>query len=176
VIKIGMRNLKTSLSIFICLLVFEAINRDNSIFACIAALICVQNTIVDSKEIGISRIIGTVIGGLMGALTLFIVNTFLNEKVVIFIIPLGIMLLIHICVTINMKKAVVICCVVFLAVMISMNHEEGYLLYTYNRVLDTSIGIIIALLVNKYVKIPEKLKTKFREDDELTETDVHSER
>jgi uncharacterized membrane protein YgaE (UPF0421/DUF939 family) len=176
VIKIGMRNLKTSLSVFICLLVFEVINRGNSIFACIAAVICVQNTIVDSKETGITRIIGTIIGGLAGAFSLFIVNTFFSEKILIIIIPLGIMILIKICVTINMKKAVVICCVVFLVVMISMNPEEGYILYTFNRVLDTSIGIIIALLVNKYAEIPEKLKTKFSDNEELTETDIHCER
>lgn len=79
-IKIGMRNIKTTISVFICLLVFELINRNNPIFACIAAVICVQNTIVDSKEIGFSRIIGTIIGGLAGAFTLFIVNTFLIIK------------------------------------------------------------------------------------------------
>ncbi len=172
-IKIGMRNIKTAISVFICLLVFELINRDNPIFACIAAVICVQNTIIDSKETGISRIIGTIIGGLAGAFTLFIVNTFFNHKILIFIIPLGIMLLIKICVTINMKKAVVICCVVFL--VITMNYDEGYILYTFNRVLDTSIGIIIALLVNKYVKIPEKLKTKIRDKEELIETHEQSE-
>lgn len=170
VIKIGMRNIKTTISVFICLLIFEAINRENSIFACIAAVICVQNTIVDSRKIGMSRIIGTIIGGLAGALSLFIVNTFYNEKVLIFIIPLGIMILIQICVKINMKKAVVICCVVYLVVMISMNHKEGYMLYTFNRVVDTSIGIIIALLVNKYIEIPEKLKGKFKDDD-LTESE-----
>ena len=29
--------------------------------------------------------------------------------------------------------------------------------------LDTSIGIIIALLVNKYVEVPKKLKTNFKD-------------
>jgi uncharacterized membrane protein YgaE (UPF0421/DUF939 family) len=72
-----------------------------------------------------------------------------------------------------MKKAVVICCVVFL--VITMNHDEGYILYTFNRVLDTSIGIIIALFVNKYVKIPEKLKSKIGDKEELIETHENSE-
>jgi len=62
-----------------------------------------------------------------------------------------------------MKQAVSICCVVYLVVVISKNHEEGYMLYTFNRVLDTSIGIIIALLVNKYVEVPKKLKTNFKD-------------
>lgn len=176
-----MRNIKTSLSVFICLLLFESINRENSIFACIAAVICMQNTVVDSVEKGIARVIGTIIGGVVGALVLFIVNTFINENILIFIIPLGIMLLIQICVTINMKQSVVICCVVYLSVMITKNHDEGYLLYTINRVLDTSIGILIALLVNKYVEIPEKIKLRFmhgiiKADDKKTEIEQNKEK
>ncbi len=161
-IKIGMRNIKTTLSVFLCLLLFEIINRENSIFACIAAVICLQNTIVDSMKTGRARVIGTIIGGFVGALSLFIINTFFNDIILIFIIPLGIMILIQICVSINMKQSVVICCVVYLSVMITKNHDNGYLLYTINRVLDTSIGILIALLVNKYADIPEKLKLKYK--------------
>lgn len=170
--KIGMRNIKTSLSVFLCLILYEIINRDNAVLACIAAVICVQNTFVDSMNIGRARVVGTMIGGFTGALMLFIVNTFFNDIILIFIIPLGIMLLIQISVKINMKQGVVISCVVYLIVMISMNHDEGYILYTINRVLDTSVGIVIALLVNKYVKVPDIIKEKFKEignkDDLLT--------
>ncbi len=180
-IKIGMRNIKTALSVFICLLFFEAINRDNALFACIAAVICVQNTIVDSVKIGISRIIGTMLGGLSAALVLFIVNAYFDEKVLIFIIPLGIIILIQICVSINMKQAVAICCVVYMVVVISKNHEDGYMYYTINRVLDTSLGIIIALFVNKYVEVPKKLIAKLKREavysEEIeTETEIERER
>ena len=161
-IKIGMRNIKTTLSVFLCLLLFETINRENSIFACIAAIICMQNTIVDSMEKGIARVVGTIIGGIVGAFVLFIVNSFFNDNILIFIIPLGVMLMIQICVVMNVKQAVVICCVVYLSVMMTKNNDNGYLLYTINRVLDTSIGILIALLVNKYVELPKKLKLKFK--------------
>lgn len=171
-IKIGMRNIKTTLSVFICLLLFESINRENSIFACIAAVICMQNTVVDSVEKGIARVIGTIVGGMIGAAVLFIVNTFFNDDILIFIIPLGIMVLIQVCVAINMKQSVVICCVVYLSIMITKNHDNGYLLYTINRVLDTSVGILIALLVNKYVEIPEKIKSRLKHNDnEITEED-----
>ncbi|NLJ58083.1 MAG: hypothetical protein GX339_04460 [Tissierellia bacterium] len=163
--KIGMRNIKTSLAVFICLLLFDFINRENSIFACIAAVICMQNTIVDSLDRGIARIIGTIIGGMVGILVLFLVNTITAYEILIFIIPLGIMLLIQICVMINMKQSVVICCVVYLSIMITKSHEGGYVWYTINRVVDTSIGILIALIVNKYIFIPEKIRSKFRHEE-----------
>lgn len=156
--RIGMRNIKTSMSVFICLLLFEIFNRDNSIHACIAAVICLQNTVVDSFQKGVARILGTVIGGIVGAFVLFIVNTFVGEHLLIFIIPLGIVLLIEICVAIDMKQSVVICCVVYLGILISKEHEGGYILYTLNRVFDTSVGIIITLLVNKYMIMPKKMK------------------
>ena len=167
-----MRNIKTTLSVFLCLLFFEIINRENSIFACIAAVICLQNTIVDSMEKGIERALGTVIGGLVGALVLFIVNTFYSDKVLIYIIPFGIMLLIELCVLINLKQSVVICCVVYLSIMITKSHGNGYMMYTVNRVIDTIIGIIIALLVNKYFAIPERFKSKFKSEKEISAGDL----
>jgi uncharacterized membrane protein YgaE (UPF0421/DUF939 family) len=158
--RIGMRNIKTTLSVFLCLLLFDIINRENSIYACVAAVICMQNTIVDSLEKGVSRVLGTIVGGLVGIFVLFVVSEIfiVNEDMMIFIIPLGIVLLIEICVMIDQKQAVVISCVVYLSIMISKNRDGGYILYTVNRVLDTSIGIIIALLVNKYVVMPERLR------------------
>lgn len=156
--RIGMRNIKTSTSVFLCLLIFELFNRDNALMACIAAVICMQNTVVDSFKKGRERIIGTIIGGIAGALVLFIINTYGRQNILIFIIPIGIIILIEICVSVDMKNAVVICCVVYLILLTSKRHEGGYILYTINRILDTSIGIVIALLVNKYMKMPDKIK------------------
>lgn len=159
--KIGMRNIKTTLSVFLCLLLFDLISRENSIYACVAAVICMQNTIVDSLEKGVSRVLGTIVGGLVGIFVLFVVSEvfFVSEEMMIFIISLGIILLIEICVMIDQKQAVIISCVVYLSILISKNRDGGYVLYTVNRVLDTSVGIIIALMVNKYVVMPERLRT-----------------
>lgn len=157
--KIGMRNIKTSTSVFLCLLLFQLLNRDNAVMACIAAVICMQNTVVDSFKKGRERVVGTVIGGIAGAFILFIINTYGHENILIFIIPIGIIILIEICVAVDMKNSVVICCVVYLGLLTSRNHEGGYIVYTINRIFDTSIGIVIALLVNKYMSIPDRIKT-----------------
>lgn len=156
--KIGMRNIKTSASVFICLLFFEFINRDNAIQACIAAIICMQNTIDDSFKKGIERVIGTIIGGIAGALVLFFVETYGHEQLLLFIIPLGIVILIEICVGLKLKQSVVICCVVYLSILITKQREGGYILYTFNRVVDTTLGIMITIFVNKYLKIPDDVK------------------
>ncbi len=169
--KIGMRNIKTSTSVFLCLLLFQAINRENSLHACIAAVICVQNTVENSFAKGISRIVGTVIGGIAGALVLYIIDTFSHEGILIYIIPLGMVILIQICVSIHEKQSVVICCVVYLGLLIG-DPKGGYVLYTLNRVIDTSIGIIVAILVNRHMKIPERLKESIGKEDATEWEDV----
>ncbi|WMJ75909.1 MULTISPECIES: FUSC family protein [unclassified Sedimentibacter] len=156
--SIGMRNIKTATAVFMCLLLFEFVNRESSIYACIAAVICMQNTIVNSFKKGIERIIGTVIGGVAGIIILFIVTSLGRDELLIFIIPLGIIVLIEICVSIDMRQSVVICSVVYLIILVTKGHEDSYVMYTFNRVLDTTLGILIALLVNKYMLLPDRLK------------------
>ncbi|WP_313340486.1 aromatic acid exporter family protein [Sedimentibacter sp.] len=171
--RIGMRNIKTSTSVFLCLLLFELFNRENALMACVAAVICMQNTIVDSFRKGTERIIGTIIGGIAGALVLFIISTFGRENILIFIIPIGIIILIEICVSFGLKNSVVICCVVYLGLLTSREHEGGYILYTINRILDTSVGIVIALLVNKYMNIPtDDIKYKLKISKEPDKDDA----
>lgn len=168
--KIGMRNIKTSTSVFFCLLLFQVLNRENALQACIAAVICMQNTIVDSYKKGVERVKGTILGGIGGAFVLHLITTFGRENFMIFIIPLGIIILIELCVEFNMKQSVVICCVVYLGILISRGYEEGHvLLYALNRVIDTTIGIAITIFVNKYMNMPDKLKNLINK----TETDIN---
>jgi len=164
--KIGMRNIKTAVSVFLCLLIFDTIKRDNSFYACIAAIICMQPTLENTFKKGISRIIGTIIGGFLGAILLAIGETYITEKAYLFLIPIGIIILIEICVSLKQKEAVSICCVVFLSIMISHRLKGDYFWYTTNRIIDTSIGIIIAASINRYLKIPEFLK-KFISTDKI---------
>jgi len=164
-----MRNIKTALSVFLCLLIFEAIHRENSFYACIAAVICMQPTLDNTFKKGFSRIIGTVIGGIIGIVLLVISEIYIKEGALIFLIPIGIIILIKICVTIGQNDSVSICCVVYLGIMISHRYEGDYFWYTLNRVIDTSVGIIIAVVVNRYLKIPESFLKNYGSINDLNE-------
>lgn len=153
--RIGMRNIKTALSVFLCLLIFRAIQRENSFYACIAAVICMQPTLDNTFKKGLSRIIGTAIGGVVGIILLVISEIYVSESAFIFLIPIGIVILIEICIVIDQRDSVSICCVVYLGIMIMHRYQGDYFWYTLNRVIDTSIGIIIAAVVNRYLKVPE---------------------
>ena len=156
--KIGMRNIKTAISVFLCLVLFESVNRDNSFYACIAAIICMQQTVENTFSKGISRIIGTVIGGFLGVVLLIIGNAYISDGAYMILMPIGIIILIEICVLLKKNDAASISCIVFLSIMINHRIIGDYMSYTVNRVIDTSVGIVIAVLVNRYLKKPDFLK------------------
>lgn len=148
--KLGLRNLKTALSVFICMVLFSIFNRD-PFFACISAVICLKDTVENSLIMGKDRLLGTLIGGAFGIF--FIYTLSLLPKLHHpngFITALGIIAIIYICTLINKPGSVSISCIVFIGIMINYTGAESYY-YAINRSLDTAIGVIIAVGINKYI-------------------------
>lgn len=155
--RIGMRNIKTAISVFCCLLLYTIIGREDPFFACVAALICIQSSIENSKKAAIDRMLGTFIGGGFGILFLFIDKSLFQEKLSYILISIGIIPLIYICTLIGKGSASPISCIVFISIMLFYREAGNSYIYAINRVIDTGIGIVIAIIINKYVQKP-KLK------------------
>lgn len=155
--KIGMRNIKTSAAVFVCLVIGLIFGRD-SFYSTIAAILCMQSTLSQTLEAGINRLLGTVIGGAAGFLLLELQDFMpsYNRWLYIIIIPLFIMLLIFLCNIVHIPGAIAMCCVVFLGIAIDFGREiPGTLFYVFSRVVDTSIGIGVAMLINRY-RMPQQ--------------------
>lgn len=152
--KPGLRNIKTALSVFFCILLFQVIDRPNPLFACSAAIICMRETVHYSYKKGIDRLIGTLLGGFVGLLFLLIKNQigFLNIDAVI--AGVGVFIVIYLCNLFNKSSVSVISSIVVLAIVIGAGSKSPFL-YAFGRTLDTLIGVIVALLVNRYV-YPQK--------------------
>lgn len=151
--KIGLRTIKTVLAVFACLLIKMIFNRQSVLFAAIAAVICMQQTPQKSLSTGIHRFIGTVIGALFGFLILEIVPFIPSyyELSYIFIIPLGMLLAMYFCTLFNQRTSISICCVVFLSIVTNFGRDiQGTGTYVLTRIIDTTIGIVVATLINKY--------------------------
>lgn len=142
--KIGSRNLKTAISVFICIIVFQLLKRPYPFYACIAAVICMQNSVHNSFVAGKNRMIGTIIGAVVGIMF----SIFIGQNAIV--TGLGIVLVIYLCNFFNYDGSVSIACVVFLAIMTNLKEGTSYM-YAINRVFDTFVGIIVAILVNKYI-------------------------
>lgn len=139
--KIGMRNIKTAISVFLCIIILRAFHNTFPFYACIAAVITMQSAVHDSFTTGKNRMIGTIIGAIWGLIfTLISPNN-------VYLTSIGIVFVIYSLNLLNRKKSITIACVVFLAIM--TNLKEGTpLFYSFSRVAETFIGIFVSVLVN----------------------------
>lgn len=150
--KLGLRAVKTAISVFLCLLIAYIFNRTDTLFASIAAIICLQPTYNKTFSSGLQRLVGTLIGGVVGYLILLTVYRLpFKEIATLLIAPIAILIVIYICNVINQPASVSISCIVVLSVVMWPDGNiSDTLMYVINRVLDTSMGIIIAMLVNRF--------------------------
>lgn len=145
-----MRNFKTALAVFICMIIIRLFNMDSPFYASIAAVICMQSSVFDSFTAGKNRMKGTFIGAVIGFLLALI-----NPGNII-LTSLGIMLIIYVCNILESQKSINIACVVFIAIMVNLE-DTSPLAYSSFRLIETFIGIIVAVLVNYFVYPPKYL-------------------
>ena len=72
-----------------------------------------------------------------------------------FITGLGIVAVIYTCNLFNKPGSVTIACIVLIGIMINYSGPQSYA-YAIGRSIDTAIGIIVAILINKYFNPPEE--------------------
>ncbi|MBC8059981.1 MAG: aromatic acid exporter family protein [Clostridiaceae bacterium] len=143
----GMRNIKTALAVIICVLISRILKLEYSFYAAIAAIISMENTVINSFRAGKNRMLGTLIGAGIGFLCASIVpgNAILCG--------IGVVIVIYICNLLKWEKSISIACIVFMAIMVNLNGKNPFV-YSMNRILDTFIGITVAVLVNYFIFPP----------------------
>lgn len=159
--KIGMRTLKTALAIFLCLLLLPG----EPFFACLTSVFCIQDTIENSIKMAFTRGIGTILGGVSGLGFLFlfksteniITNDRIEQLLYYIVISLGIIFVIYCCNILNTNPAINISCIAFLAVTTAHANADP-LNYAVNRITETLLGILIGLLVNRFLLNPSTKK------------------
>lgn len=175
----GMRNIKTAVSVFLCLVIYVVfpflssllsglegtfaettafiLKREDPMFACVAAVIVMQSTVADSVSIGKSRIYGTAMGAAAGLLFLWLSLCLPYKWFNIILCTAGVIVLIYVCNILKLQNAASISVITFLVIMISIGHNAPFI-YAFNRLLDTGIGIVVSLLVNKFINVPRRRK------------------
>ena len=142
--KVGGRNIKTAISVFICISIFQLLNSPYPFYVCIAAVICMQKSVHNSFVIGKNRMIGTVIGGFIG----YILFVSMGNSALV--CGLGIILVIYSCNLFNQDGSVAISCIVFIAIMTNLKGIPAHI-YAVNRVIDTFIGILVSIFINRFI-------------------------
>ncbi|QSX09336.1 aromatic acid exporter family protein [Alkalibacter rhizosphaerae] len=139
--RLGMRNLKTAVAVLISLLIGKYIMEDDSFFIVVAAMLSMENSVVNSLEVGKNRVIGTVLGALLGMAFAY------WSPGSLVLTSLGIILLIYFLNVMKWNKSIIIASFVFLGIMLNMSGETVYW-YAINRTIDTLIGLGVGIAVN----------------------------
>lgn len=146
---VGMRNIKTAIAASLCALVYYYIGRSPA-FACIGAIFGMGSDMEDARRNGGNRLFGTLIGGLLGMALFRVYLIFVPDgSHSLLLVPLtfiGTVLLILLCqmfwVGGVQPGGVVLCILLF------NTPAHAYVSYALNRILDTAVGVLVALVIS----------------------------
>lgn len=162
---IGLRTLKTGIAVTLCCILTRFV-VDNMFYCATACVVTMQDTIKTSFKMGSQRVLGTLIGGIVGFLLVLI------SPADPILCGIGIMIVIKCCETLKLSSLVVSSVTFFSLYLGYINSTP--LVYSVQRVIDTSVGVIMGLIINYIVARPNyynsamdefiKIKSLFKEN------------
>lgn len=149
-LHIGLRNIKTAFAATLVALVYLLFDR-NPTFACIGAVFGLGKDMPDSRLNGGNRFFGTLFGGFLGMGLFRLYICFYPDGA--FHLPMLIFLFVGVIALIVVSQifhwngavqpgGVVLCILLF------NTPVDTYISYSLNRIADTGVGVLFALLVN----------------------------
>lgn len=158
--KLGMRTLKTGLSVFWVLLIFHLFGWEGLQIGTLTAVFSLRESFDRSVHFGFSRIIGNSVGGFLSLLFFLINQLFHNQFwVTLVFVPIFTMLGIMINVSINNKSGIIGATAALLIITLSIPAGDT-ILYVFARVFETFCGVFVAILVNSDVDLLRKMLKK----------------
>lgn len=151
--KIGFRIIKSAAAVFLCFVIYMIRGAGIPFYSAIAAILCMQRELDDAKAKGKSRLTATLIGGVAGMVMLYLLRCFMideNSFIRYTVISIALIPLIALTVMIKQPDCSYLTCVVYLCVCVSHGSDADPFAFALNRMIDTWIGIIVALGVNAF--------------------------
>ncbi len=149
---LGLRTMKTVLTVMISAAIMRYVLHDTPFFACIGAVVAMERTIQDSYRAALIRNLGTLVGGLLGIL-------FANLTGNVVLLALGVIPIILIQNALNKQQSIIPACVVYFAVVYT-NTVDTALSYGLRRIGETFLGTVVAIVVNRAVFPPKPASEK----------------
>lgn len=149
-LHIGMRNIKTAATATLVAAVYFMLQR-NPAFACIGVIFGTGRDIPNSWLNGGNRLFGTIFGGVLG-MVLFSLYVQVYPQggyypLMLLFLFIGVVLLILISQWFKWPGAIQPGGVM-LCIMLFSQPVDKYMSYSLNRIFDTAVGVVVALLVN----------------------------
>jgi len=152
--KPGLRTIKTGIAVSICVTFYHLIGREGTLFALMAIVICMQDSVEKTVSEGVSRVIGTIIGATFGTIFLVLGVPNLPPALYFLLIGLTTITFIHLCYVQNLKKSITIGSFVFFVILYGASGEAPFI-YSLNRTIDTLLGIFLAVAINSLLFKPK---------------------
>ncbi|MGL5345975.1 MAG: FUSC family protein [Peptostreptococcaceae bacterium] len=152
--KVGMRTIKTGIAVGLCVFAGKYLVQ-NPMFAGVGCVVSVQDTVKGSVRLGFNRILGTMIGGLVGYLSVLVAS---GDPIMA---GLGIMATIYGCNSLKINSGIIVSSVTFLSIQLGViTSNPAY--YSIHRVIDTSVGVLIGVMVNYILARPDYVENTTR--------------
>lgn len=146
---LGLRSVKTGLAAVLTAFLYAFIPGRNPTFACIGAIFGMGADMEESRRNGGNRFFGTIIGGFVGLGLYWLEHMIFPEGNYWLRLPLvflGILIMISVCVLFRWPGGVQPGGVVLSIIM--FNTPAHHIDYAFSRMIDTGVGVLIALAVN----------------------------
>jgi uncharacterized membrane protein YgaE (UPF0421/DUF939 family) len=154
---LGARTFKTVLAVSICLIMSKLANQIGisslGFYAATAAIITMQSSIVLSRTVGIQRAVGTVIGGIITIILLYIQLIYFDGYHDTIFAIIGTLLTLFVCTRLKIPLGVSTATVIVLSGFVLF--DVAVIIPTITlRVLETILGVVIALVINQLILPP----------------------
>ena len=164
---VGQRIIKSVIAVALCFCIYYIREkRGIPFYSALAVLQCIQPYDKSMKEVAKKRTIGTVIGAFWGLVVILILKAAEGDigktieesffRYMLISVFTGVVL--YSTVVWKCKNASYFSCVVFLSITVMHISDHSPFIFVLNRVMDTLIGIGIAIVVNS-VHFPREKKT-----------------
>ncbi|MCI8402343.1 MAG: FUSC family protein [Lachnospiraceae bacterium] len=152
--KVGWRMIKTMLAATLIALGYSIWDR-NPCFACIGAVFGMGNVLTGGLKSGGNRFIGTIMGGVIALLFYPMYHYELWGIPSWIYLSAGLLILLYIGEMLGAIGGIQPGAVVFYVVILTVP-EATYIQYTVNRMIDTGIGVAVALAFDRALPSPKE--------------------
>ncbi|MDD4542121.1 MAG: aromatic acid exporter family protein [Eubacteriales bacterium] len=160
----GLRIIKTSLAVFVVLMLYLLLpETSNATTAAIAAIIAMRSSIRDSYVAAFIRLQSTFVGAVFGLIILQLKEMTKLEYDSLpynLLLALFVLLVMWISVSFLRSDGAVLGSIVLLVIAIGPILDMSPLQAAITRFLDTLIGVVVALLVNRVLPLPQTEEDK----------------
>ncbi len=146
---IGLRTFKSSVAVFICILLYFFLFNDSPVLASIAAIFTIRQDMQSSIYYGTGRIIGILLASLVTMLFIFLFPISSGQDYILLaVVPLAMMVFIPLAVRLKLDRGVVVGTATMLIIFFNIP-VDNQLTYAVTRLLSTAVGVLVAIVVNR---------------------------